>query len=116
MRSAGTGSTSARARHRCSNRTARVATSSLPESSRANGANWRKHRIDAVAPLRRPAAPIVLGEDGTDQPAETLGLLIVQIAGQAERMAASIDELLQRIRALRGIADDGDAGARSNLG
>ncbi|MBR1189424.1 hypothetical protein [Bradyrhizobium sp. AUGA SZCCT0160] len=66
------------------------------------------------ATLRGQAAPIVLGEDGADHPAETLGLLVVQLAGQAERMAASIDELLQRIRALRGIADDGDAGGIDN--
>ena len=35
----------------------------------------------------------------------------MQIAGQAERMAAGIDELLQRLGALEGIADNGDAGA-----
>ena len=40
----------------------------------------------------------------------------MQIAGQAERMTAGIDELLQRIGALDGIADDGDAGARTDLG
>src|SRR5829696_3124739 len=61
--------------------------------------------------LRRPPAAIILGENGPDQPAETLGLLVVQIAGQAEGMAAGIDELLQRVGALGGIADDGDAGA-----
>src|SRR5690242_2682911 len=75
--------------------------------------------MDAPRPvpaLRRPPAAIVLGENGTDQPAETFGLLIMQIAGQAEGMAAGIDELLQRIGALDGIADDGDAGARTDLG
>ena len=66
--------------------------------------------------LRRQPAAIVLGEDRADQPAETLGLLVVQIAGQAERMAAGVDELLQRVGALRGIADDGDAGAGPDLG
>ena len=65
--------------------------------------------MSASTPLRHQAVPIVLGEDRPDQPAETLGLLVVQIAGQAERMAACIDELLQRVRTLRGIADDSDA-------
>src|SRR5215207_3749453 len=69
-----------------------------------------------VPALRRPPAAIVLGEDGTDQPAETLSLLVMQIAGQAEGMAAGIDELLQRVGALDGITDDGDAGARTDLG
>jgi hypothetical protein len=64
-----------------------------------------------LMPLRRPTAAIVFGENGTDQPAKPLGFLVVQIAGQAERVAPGVDELLQRIGALRGIADDGDAGA-----
>src|SRR6266850_5342944 len=70
----------------------------------------------SVPTLRRPPATIVLGENRTYQPAEALGLLVVQIAGQAERMAAGIDELLQRLGALDGIADHGDAGAGANLG
>jgi len=65
--------------------------------------------MSASTPLRHQAVPIVLGEDRPDQPTEALGLLVVQIAGQAERMAACIDELLQRVRTLRGIADDSDA-------
>jgi len=64
---------------------------------------------------RQPAA-IVLGEYRADQPTEALGLLVVQIAGQAERMAAGADELLQGVSALRGIADHGDAGARPHAG
>ena len=63
--------------------------------------------------LRRPSAAIVLGQNGPDQPAEAFGLFVVQIAGQAERMAAGIDELLQRVGALCGIAHDGDAGCHS---
>ena len=39
----------------------------------------------------------------------------MQIAGQAERVAAGVDELLQGRRALLGIADDGDAGAGAYL-
>ena len=85
-------------------------------SRRANGANWVKHRIDAAAPSGRPTPPIVFDENRPDQPAEPLGFLIVKIAGQAERMAAGVDELLQRIGALRRVSDDGDAGAGPNLG
>ena len=65
--------------------------------------------MSAPATLRHQAVPIALGEDRPDQPAETLGFLVVQIAGQAERMATCIDELLQRVRTLRGIADDSDS-------
>src|SRR5436190_24388956 len=67
------------------------------------------HFSGSCSRLGRPAVTIVFGEDGTDQPAEALGLLVVQIAGQAERMAAGFDELLQRLGALGGIADDGVA-------
>ena len=63
----------------------------------------------------RPPAAIVLGQNGPDQPAEALGLFVVQVAGQAEGMAAGVDELLQRVGALRGIADDGDAGAGADF-
>src|SRR3954447_19592677 len=70
----------------------------------------------SIPALRRPPAAIFLGEKGPDQPAETLGLLVMQIAGQTERMATGIDELLQRVGALDGVADDGNAGARTDLG
>jgi hypothetical protein len=40
----------------------------------------------------------------------------MQIAGQAERMAAGVDELLQRISALGGIADHGNPGAGPDAG
>ena len=66
--------------------------------------------------LRRPPAAIFLSQNRPDQPAKPLGLLVVQIAGQAERVTAGIDELLQRIGALGGVADHGDAGAGANLG
>src|SRR5205807_6639955 len=45
--------------------------------------------------LRRPPAAVFLGQNGPDQPAEALGFLVMQIAGQAKGMAARIDELLQ---------------------
>src|SRR6266480_881995 len=70
----------------------------------------------AAATSRRQPAAIVLGEDRANQPSEALGLLVVQIAGQAERVAAGIDKLLQGAGALRGIADHGDAGARPHPG
>ena len=66
--------------------------------------------------LRRQPAAIVLGEDGADQPAEALGLRVVQIAGQAKRMATGIDELLQCVSALPGVANDGDPGTRPDPG
>ena len=40
----------------------------------------------------------------------------MQIAGQAKGMAAGVDELLQRIGALRGVAEHGDPGTGPNLG
>ena len=76
------------------------------------------HRSMAAAAnpaLRRPTAAIILGQNGPDQAAKTLGLLVVQIAGQAEGVAAGIDELLQRVGALCGITDHGDAGAGAIL-
>src|SRR4051794_12873391 len=115
MRSARTGSISARVRHRCSNRTARAVSSSSRGSWRAIGASSLKPQIEAAWASGRPAAAVVFGENGTDQAAETLGLLVVQIAGQAERVAAGVDELLQRVGALLRVADDGDAGARSDF-
>ena len=39
----------------------------------------------------------------------------MQIAGEAEGMAAGVDELLQRIGTLLGIADDRDAGAGADF-
>src|SRR6056297_110694 len=42
---------------------------------------------------------------------EALGFGIMQIAGQAERMAANVDVALQHIGTLLRIADDTDAGA-----
>ena len=74
------------------------------------------HRIRSVTALRRQPATIVLGEYRADQPTVALGLLVVQIAGQAERMAAGVDELLQDVSALRGIADHGNPGARPHAG
>jgi hypothetical protein len=41
--------------------------------------------------LRRQPAVIVFSEYRTDQPAEALGLLVMQTAGQTERMAAGVD-------------------------
>src|SRR3954465_1810550 len=71
---------------------------------------------DLASALRRPPVAVLLGEDGADQPAKPLGLLVVQIAGQAEGMAAGVDELLQRVGALLGIADDRDTGAGPDFG
>ena len=76
------------------------------------------HRSMAAAAnpaLRRPTAAIILGQNGPDQAAEALGLLVVQIAGQAERMAAGIDELLQCVSALWGITDHGDPDACASI-
>src|SRR3979411_2433245 len=117
MRSARTGSTSAKARHRYSSRPATAVTSSVSEPWAANGARWRKHRIDGCrrAISCRPPATVVFGKDGADQPAKTFGLLVVQIAGQAERMAAGVDEMLQRVGALDGVADHRDPGARPDF-
>src|SRR5450631_4011869 len=70
----------------------------------------------SAAALRRQPAAIVLGEYRAYQPAEALGLLVVQVAGQAKRMAAGVDELLQCVSALRRIADDGDPGAGPDAG
>ena len=72
-------------------------------------------RIRSAMALRRQPAAIVLGEYRADQPAETLGLLVVQIAGPAERMAAGIDELLQCVSALWGITDHGDPDACASI-
>ena len=90
---------------------ARRQLSPLIAASRCDTANYWPARAYAAN-----TAAIVLRQDRADQPAETLGLLVVQIAGQAERVAAGVDELLQRVGALRGIADHGDAGARTHLG
>src|SRR5207302_10805774 len=62
------------------------------------------------------ALAIVVAQDRHYPFAEALGLLVVQVARQAERVAAEIDEILKRRRALLGRADDGDAGARPHLG
>src|SRR5438105_14514009 len=84
---------------------------------RSNMPSVKQHPADALQhdrrSLRRPPAAIFLGQNGPDQAAEALGFLVMQIAGQAEGMTAGTDELLQRVGALGGIADDGDAGART---
>ena len=72
-------------------------------------------RIRSATALRRQPAAVVRGEYRADQPTEALGLLVVEIAGQAERMAAGIDELLQCVSALRGIADDRDPGTCASI-
>ena len=50
-----------------------------------------------------------------DHAVEALGLRVVQVARQAERVAADVDVLLQHVGALLGIADDADAGAGPRL-
>src|SRR5258708_31516294 len=65
---------------------------------------------------RQHALAIGLAQDRHHPFAEALGLLVVQVARQAERMTAEIDEVLQGLGALLGRADDGDAGARPYLG
>src|SRR5262245_58558773 len=65
---------------------------------------------------RQHALAIAVTQDGHHPLAEALGLLVVQIAREAEGMAAEIDEVLQGLGALLGRADDGDARARPYLG
>src|SRR5713226_1943281 len=72
--------------------------------------------VGSAAALRRQPAAIVLGENRADQTPEALGLFVVQIAGQTKRMTAGVDELLQGVGALRGIADHRDPGARADAG
>jgi hypothetical protein len=43
------------------------------------------HALRRIAfELRRQPAAITFGENGTDQPSKAFGLLVMQIAGQAE--------------------------------
>src|SRR5258708_35399456 len=65
---------------------------------------------------RQHALAIAVAQDRHHPFAEALGLLIVQVARQAERMAAKVDEVLKGLGALLGRADDGDARARPYLG
>src|SRR3546814_20012626 len=60
------------------------------------------------------APRVPLREERAHEPGEALGLGVVQIARQAEGVAAEVDELLQRTGALLRVADDGDASSRPN--
>src|SRR3954447_8199170 len=65
---------------------------------------------------REHALAIAVAQDRHHPFTEALGLLVVQVAREAERVAAEIDEVLQRRRALLGRADDGDARTGPHLG
>src|SRR4030095_1712924 len=65
---------------------------------------------------RQHAFAIALAQDGHHPLAEALGLLVVQVARETERVAAEVDEVLQGIGALLGRADHGEACARTHLG
>src|SRR6478736_1340224 len=65
--------------------------------------------------LRGQSSTIVRSQDRAEQPPETLRLLVMQIAGQTERMAAGVDELLQHVGALDGIADHRNPSARTDF-
>src|SRR4029078_1516933 len=58
-------------------------------------------------PSRGPAIAVVFGEDGSDQPAEPFGLRVMQIAGQAERVAAGVHDSPPGVAAFGGVVDDG---------
>src|SRR5260370_33687359 len=79
--------------------------------------DWLTQRhIRPATALRYQPPAIGLGEDWTDQPSEALGFLVMQIARQAKRLTAGIDELLQRVSALPGVADHRDPGAGPDPG
>ena len=65
---------------------------------------------------RLHAAAIAILEDRPNESVEPLCLRIMQIARQAERVAADVYVLLQHVGALLGIADNADAGSRPCFG
>src|SRR5262245_23640597 len=73
----------------------------------------RAHRASSC---RQHALAVAFAQDRHHPLAETLGLLVVQVAREAEGVASEIDEILQGLGALLGGADDGDACARPHLG
>jgi hypothetical protein len=54
--------------------------------------------LPAGGAIRRDPPTIGLGQDRPDQPAETLGLLVMQVAGQA-RAGKGVRPVLERSRA-----------------
>src|SRR6202171_3188614 len=92
----------------------------LAPSAKPDSGEWGVSGITvapvSVAALRRQPAAIGLGEDWPDHPSETLGFLVMQIARQAKRMTAGIDELLQCVGALPWVADHRDPGAGPHPG
>src|SRR5216683_4948572 len=89
--------------------------SAKPDSGEWGVSGITRRPLSATALRYQPAA-IGLGEDWADQPPEALGFLVMQIARQAKRMTAGIDELLQRVSALPGVADHRDPGAGPDPG
>src|SRR5260221_4617309 len=82
---------------------------------RACSATRRRRCVPQRLSRQHPLA-IALAQDRHHPFAEAFGLLVVQVARQAEGMTAEVDEVLQGFGALLGRADDGDAVARPYLG
>ena len=61
-------------------------------------------------PSFRKSTVVAVSQNRTNPPVKAPSLIVMQVAGKAEGVAADIDIALQHISALLGIADDADAG------